>query len=230
MRSPSMGRQMKQTAPKNGAAGRGETPMKFDDRKALLVLLLFPVLAAAQASVPGKVSGRATPSPTPAPTPAAPQLPIKAAPALTGPTYSPTQMDFGTIDFKASSRKTLLLTAPSTGEITVQITRGTFSAVELRRVPPPAQGKNQPLRTPPTIPVPSSGGSGSIFLIYTWNFVAGEQMQLDILFNPQAVQDSTPGPRSGSMGLTGPGLQPWLVAIPLRGAVAGLPAQVLQPV
>src|SRR5262249_29792675 len=190
-------------------------------------------LASGQASAPGKTTARPAvtpqPSPTPAPTPAAPQLPIKAAPALTGPTYSPTQMDFGTIDFKASSRRTFLLTAPSSGEITVQITHSTFSAVELRRVPPPAQGKNQPLRTPPTTPVPSSGGSNSLFLIYTWNFAAGEQMQLDILFNPQAFQDSTPGPRTGSIVLTGPGIQAWHVTIPLHGAVAGIPGQALPP-
>jgi hypothetical protein len=131
-------------------------------------------------------------------------------------------MDFGTIDYRASSRKTLLLTATSSGEITMRIGSPAFSAVEQRSVPP-AQGKNQPLHIAPTRPVPV--WDGSPFQVYKWNLVAGAQMQLDILFTPRAFQDSTSGPRTGSLEFTGPGMHPWQVSIPLRGVVIGLVVQ-----
>jgi hypothetical protein len=184
----------------------------------------LPPLAAPQASAPGKAASASTAvTPKPSPTPAAPpQLPsLSSAPALTGPKYSPVQMDFGTIDYNASSRRTFLLTAPNSGEITLQIARGAFAAVELRRVPPDQGSKMRAPRVPsgPITPVPSLGGDSSVF--YKWNFAAGEEMQLDIVFTPNAVKDTNPGPRTASLDLRGPGNQPWHINIPLRGAVAG---------
>src|SRR5215472_14900588 len=79
--------------------------------------------------------------------------------------FSPAQLNFGTIDFRALSRKTLLLTATSSGEITMRIGSPAFSAVEQRRVPP-AQGKNQSLHVVPTRPFPVYDGSP--FLVYKW--------------------------------------------------------------
>jgi hypothetical protein len=192
-----------------------------------IILLACSLLAGAQASASGRATARPAvspqPSPTPAPTPAVPQVPIRQTPALTGPVFSPAQLDFGTIDFRASSRKTLLLTATSSGEITLRIGSPAFSAVEQRRGPP-APGKNQPLHIVPTRPVPV--WDGSHFQVYKWNLVAGEQMQLDILFSPQAASwDSTSGPRIGSLVFTGPGPQGWLVSVPLRGEVIGLVVQ-----
>ena len=78
----------------------------------------------------------------------------------------------------------------------------------------------------PTRPVPI--WDGSPFQVYKWNLVAGEQMQLDILFNPHdpgASWETTSGPRIGSLVFTGPGLQGWLVSIPLKGMVTGLVVQ-----
>src|SRR5262249_9720257 len=142
-----------------------------------IILLACSLLAGAQASASGKATARPAfspqPSPTPAPTPAVSQVPIRQTPDLTGPVFSPAKLDCGTIDFRSSSRKPLLLTATSSGEITLRIGSPAFSAVEQRRVAP-AQGKNQSLNIAPTRPVPVYDGSP--FLVYKWNLVAGEQM------------------------------------------------------
>src|SRR5215471_9901918 len=109
-----------------------------------IILLAGSLLAGAQASAPGKTTARPgvvpRPSPTPAPTPVVPPTTLGAAPRLGGPSYSPAVLDFGTVDYSASSRRTFSLAAPTSGEITLQISRGAFAAVELRRVSPLAQG------------------------------------------------------------------------------------------
>lgn len=178
----------------------------------------LPATTSPQTAAPAVVP---RPSPVPAPTPVSPAL--SSAPILTGPKYSPFQMDFGTIDYNASSRRTFLLTAPSLGEITLQIPRGAFAAVELRRVPPVSQGNRGALArvggSTPVTPVPSS--PASLFVLYKWNFATGEEMQIDLLFTPNAIKDASPGLRTASMELVGPGNQPWHVSIPLRGVVAG---------
>src|SRR5262249_5456471 len=125
--------------------------------------------------------GAATvPSPTPAPTPVAPQLPLTAAPALAGPKYSPALMDFGTVDYKASSQRTFSITAPTAGAVTLQMPKGMFLATELRRIAPAQVGRGssaQALRPAPAKPIPVQ--ADNFFSIYQLNFAAGEEMQLD---------------------------------------------------
>ena len=97
-------------------------------RNVVLAVLLAPALAAPQASAPSKANPRATtpatspqtaapaitPRTAPSPTPAPPKTNPGLAPAAIadGPKYSPTQLDFGTIDYSASSKRTFSLTPP----------------------------------------------------------------------------------------------------------------------
>jgi len=203
------------------------SPMRISARKVIWGVLLVPVLATAQASAPGKTTARPSvipqPSPTPAPTPAIPQTALGAAPALSGPRYSPAQMDFGMVDYKGSSLRTFSITAPTAGTITLQMPKGAFLATELRRVPSAARStSNQALGHTATKPTPVQVNN---VLVYQWNLAPGEELQLDIVFTPGNLSDTNPGPRTGSLDFTGPGTQPWHVNVALHGAVAGLLAQ-----
>jgi hypothetical protein len=155
------------------------------------------------------------------------QLPLASATALAGPKYSPAQLDFGTVDYKASAQRTFSLTAPSAGLITLQLSRGGFMAVGMRRVPP-AQGTIQMQRPAPSKPTPVL--VNDFYRVYEWNLAAGEEIQLDLAFTPSDLNDPSPGPRSETLMLSGSGNHPWHVNIPLRGAVAGGLAQVNPPV
>ena len=160
-----------------------------------------------------------TPPRMPTPfSPAMTQLPLASATALAGPKYSPAQLDFGTVDYKASAQRTFSLTAPSAGLITLQLSRGGFVALEVRRVPP-AQGTIQTQRPAPSKPTPFQ--VTDFYRVYEWNLAAGEEIQFDIAFTPSDQNDASPGPRSGILTLSGSGNHPWHVNIPLRGAVAG---------
>src|SRR5262249_14125911 len=139
-----------------------------------------------------------------------------------GSKYGPALMDFGTVDYKASSQRTFSITAPTAGAVTLQMPKGMFLATELRRIAPAQVGRGssaQALRPAPAKPIPVQ--ADNFFSIYQLNFAAGEEMQLDIVFTPGNLNDASPGPRTGTMVLSGPGNQPWRVSIPLRGAVAG---------
>ncbi len=195
--------------------------MRILSPKLLIAIVLFPALGSGQVSTAGRVL-RPSPTPTPAQSPAI----LPAAPAFTGPRYSPSEMDFGIVDPNASSRRTFSLTSPTSGEITLQIPRGLFVAVAMRRVPPPAQGSKMqahPAPSGPLTPVPSS--PTDLFVLYKWNFAAGEGMQLDVDFAPNSFKDVAPGLRTSFMELSGAGGRPWQVHVPLRGVVAGPPVQ-----
>lgn len=203
----------------------------------VLISLSLAGTAAAQSSAPGKAprAGQAPatssqtaapvvaprPSPVPTPTPVSPGL--SSAPILTGPKYSPTQLDFGAIDYAASSRRTFSLTVPAAGEVTLEFPAGSFVAAELRRVPPiNLGGKWQMTRAavPPMKPVPASNIGQTE--IYKWNFTVGEEMQLDILFAPSFSKDKNPGLRSAIVKFSGPAtITPWTAMIPMRGTVNG---------
>jgi hypothetical protein len=201
--------------------------------------LLIASAMAAQTSVPGRApKAGATPaatspqtaapavvprpSPVPTPTPVSPVL--SSAPILTGPKYSPTQLDFGAIDYAASSRRTFSLTVPAAGDVTLEFPSGSFVTTELRRVPPLNLGKSPGQRAPvpPLKPVPASNMGQTE--IYKWNFATGEEMQLDILFAPSFSKDKNPGLRTAAMKISGPGaITPWAAMIPMRGTVTGQP-------
>jgi hypothetical protein len=143
---------------------------------------------------------------------------LASATGLAGPKYSPALLDFGTVDYKASAQRTFSLTAPSAGPVTLQLSKGGFVAVGMRRLPP-AQGTIQMQRLAPSKPTPVQ--VNDFYRVYEWNLAAGEEIQLDFAFTPSDLNDPSPGPRSGSLMLSGPGNHPWQVNIPLRGAVTG---------
>src|SRR5215471_18920352 len=182
-------------------------------RNLVLAVLLAPALAAPQASAPSKANPRATtpatspqtaapaitPRTAPSPTPAPPKTNPGLAPAAIadGPKYSPTQLDFGTIDYSASSKRTFSLTPPLAGDITLEFPAGSFVAADLRRVPPinlGSKGQSTRALVPPRKPVPISNNGQTE--TYKWNFAAGEEMQLDVLFAPSFSKDKNPGLRS----------------------------------
>lgn len=151
------------------------------------------------------------------------------------------QLDFGAIEYSASSKRPFSLTPPLAGDITLEFPAGSFVLAELRRVPPiNLGGKGQSTRAvvPPMKPTPTSSNGQTE--LYKWNFAAGEEMQLDILFAPSFSKDKTPGPRAATMKFSGPGpISPWTLLIPMRGFVTGAllqpalvpgpPAQTKQP-
>lgn len=210
--------------------------MKASFGKIVLALVFLPVLAAGQASVPGKApragaptasspqtaapAGVAHPSPTPTPSPTRPDLALAQAPIAIGPKYSPTHLDFGSVDLYGSAMRTFSLTAPASGDITLEFPVGPFMLAELRRVPPLilGQGKSQRAMMPPGKPTPVSTVGQT--QIYKWNFAAGEEMQLDIMFFP-LYSSKNPALRTTSMKLSGPGpITAWNVTIPMHGTLA----------
>jgi hypothetical protein len=137
---------------------------------------------------------------------------------VTGPKYSPPQLDFGAVDWNVSSQRTFSLTVPLAGDVTLEFPVGSFVAAQLRRTPPLNFAKNQRAVVPPMKPAPASNNGQTE--MYKWNFVAGEELQLDVLFAPSFSKDKTPGVRSAVMKFAGPGsIRPWAVTIPMRGTV-----------
>lgn len=108
------------------------------------------------------------------------------------------------------------------GDITLEFPTGSFRITELRRVPPVnfgGQGQSTRAAVPPMKPTPTlSNGQTDV---YTWNFAAGEEMQLTIFFETFSKNDYVnPGLRTATMKISAPGLiRPWTVAIPMRGTV-----------
>ncbi len=226
--------------------------MKTSACKIVLVTLLLPLTAAPQASAPSKVNPRATtpaaspqtaapataahPVPSPTPTPPKVNPALASAPIVNGPKYSPTQLDFGAVDYNASTRRTFSLTVPLAGEVTLEFPAGSFVLAESRRTQPMnlGQGPSQMKRAqvPPMKPVPAFSNNQTE--TYKWIFVAGEELQLDILFAPLFSKNNTPGMRTATMKFSGPGsITPWTIIIPMRGTLNGskvdLTPQLTQP-
>jgi hypothetical protein len=152
---------------------------------------------------------------------------LSSPPILTGPKYSPPQLDFGAIDYSASAKRTFSLTPPVSGEITLEFPAGSFVAADLRRIPPLNLGQAPGRRAlaPPMKPVPALKNGQTE--VYKWSFAAGEEMQLDILFAPSFSKDKTPGLRTANMKFSGPGsISPWTVSVAMHGIVSG---PLLQP-
>jgi hypothetical protein len=225
--------------------------MKTSVGKIILATLLLPLAAAPQASAPSKANPRATnpgtspqtappaitPRTSPSPTPAPPKLNpgVAPAPISNGPQYSPAQLDFGSLWDAESAKRTLSLTAPAAGQITLSFPGGgMFWLAEYREMGPVTGGsKNSPtspmnnsfqrqLKTRATYQV---GTPVSPFL--QWNVSAGSEIQIDVVFKPVShPQGSTgvvePGVKSIIMGLSGPGMiQPWSIHVTARGTFNG---------
>ena len=217
--------------------------------KIVLAAFFLPALATArQAPAPSKVSPRATspaspqiaapaitPRPVPSPTPTPPKLNpgVAPAPISSGPQYSPAQLDFRSLWDGESAKRTLSLTAPAAGQITLSFPGGgEFWLSEYREMGPMTGGSKNPIgpknsfqrqlkaRTTYQVgqPVPA-------FLQF--NVSAGSEVQIDVVFRPVShPQGSTgvvdPGVKSIIMGLSGPGtIRPWSIHVPARGMFNG---------
>ena len=225
--------------------------MKAIDCLAIVLLASGLVAAAPQASAPSKVNPRATspaalpqtaapaiaPRPVPSPTPTPPKLNpgVAPAPISSGPQYSPSQLDFGSLWDGESAKRTLSLTTPAAGQITLSFPGGgLFWLAEYREMGPVTGGsKNSPtspmnnsfqrqLKTRATYQV---GTPVSPFL--QWNVSAGSEVQIDVVFRPLSHPNGSvgvvePGAKSIIMGLSGPGMvQPWSIHVPARGMFNG---------
>jgi len=224
--------------------------MKAIDCLAIVLLAYGLVAAAPQASAPSKVNPRATspaalpqtaapaiaPRPVPSPTPTPPKLNpgVAPAPISSGPQYSPSQLDFGSLWDGESAKRTLSLTTPAAGQITLSFPGGgLFWLAEYREMGPVTGGSKNPpmgpmnsiqrqLKTRTTYQV---GTPVSPFL--QWNVSAGSEVQIDVVFRPVShPQGSTgvvePGVKSIIMGLSGPGvIQPWSIHVTARGTFNG---------
>jgi hypothetical protein len=208
------------------------------------------LLAAPQASAPSKANPRATapgtspqtappaitPRTAPSPTPAPPKLNpgVAPGPISTGPQYSPAQLDFGSLWDGQSAKRTLSLTAPAAGQVTLSFPGGgMFWLAEYREMGPVTGGS----KNPPMSPVNSIqrqlkarttyqvGQPVSPFL--QWNVSAGSEVQIDVVFRPVSHPQGSvgvvdPGVKSIIMGLRGPGMvQPWEIHVPARGVFNG---------
>src|SRR5215471_16997260 len=215
----------------------------------LLPILTTAALAAGQTAAPSKapragtppaasspqtaapaITPRTAPSPTPAPPKQNPG--VAPAPISMGPQYSPAQLDFGSLWDGESAKRTLSLTAPAAGQITLSFPGGgMFWLAEYREMGPVTGGsKNAPvnptnintiqrqLRSRTTYQV---GQPVSPFL--QWNVSAGSEIQIDVVFLPITHPKGTngvvtPGQKSIIMGLSGPGvISPWSIHVPARG-------------
>ena len=197
-------------------------------------------VAAAQTSASptqGKAVVRATPTPAPSPTPAPPKLNpgVAPAPISMGLQYSPAQLDFGALWDGQSAKRTLSLTAPAAGQITLSFPGGgMFWLAEYREMGPVTGGS----KNPPTSPMNNSfqrqlktrttyqvGTPVSPFL--QWNVSAGSEVQIDVVFKPVSHPNGSvgvvePGVKSIIMGLSGPGMvQPWSIHVTARGMFNG---------
>src|SRR5215813_1902079 len=157
--------------------------MRFLGPKMYLGFVLAAALSAAQTPV------NVNPTPRPAVTPKPPvgqpaKPPLTSAPASRVFSYSPTTaIDFGTVNFNASSRRTFSLTAPTDVTVVVRILHGGFDAVELRRLPPRPRGSSTSVAMSRTRPV-RFGPLDEFYNNYQWTLAAGEEIQLDIVCTP----------------------------------------------
>src|SRR5215469_12105274 len=225
--------------------------MKISAGRIVLLTLLLPLAAAPQASAPSKANPRATnpgtspqtaapaiaPRPVPSPTPTPPKLNpgVAPAPISSGPQYSPAQLDFGSLWDGESAKRTLSLTTPAAGQITLSFPGGgLFWLAEYREMGPVTGGS----KNPPTSPMNNSfqrqlktrttyqvGTPVSPFL--QWNVSAGSEVQIDVVFRPLSHPNGSvgvvePGVKSIIMGLSGPGMvQPWSIHVTARGMFNG---------
>ncbi len=219
--------------------------------KIVLAVFFLPVLAASQTSAPGKVPRAGTPpasasqtaapagvthaAPSPTPTPPRPNPGVAPAPISTGPQYSPAQLDFGSLWDGESAKRTLTLTPPLDGIVTVSFPGGGQFWLTEYRVSGPLSGgsKNTPMRQNGPISqwqvkARNTFAVGkSIPGYYPQMVAAGDQIQIDIVFQPVSHPTGTafvvpPGPKSIVIGIIGPGsTKSWSVQIPARGVFNG---------
>jgi hypothetical protein len=207
----------------------------------MIALLACSLEAAiAQTSAPSKVGAPVGiaphPSPSPSPTPPKMNPGVAPAPISNGPQYSPSQLDFGALWDGQSAKRTLSLTTPAAGQLTLSFPGGgEFWLSEVREMGPMTGGsKNTPmnpssmnitqrqLRSRTTYQV---GKPVAPFL--QWNVSAGSEIQIDVVFMPVTHPQGTtgvvtPGQKSIIMGLTGPGVfQPWRIHVTARGMFNG---------
>jgi len=189
-----------------------------------------PAASSSQSSAPVQ------PRPSPAPTPT-PFNPGVAPAPLNSPQYSPAQLDFGALWDGESAKRTLTLTPPMGGVVTVSFPGGgQFWLTEYRVFGPPRGGsKNTPtgqnvpvaqwvLKSRNTLPVGKSTPG-----YYPGIVEAGDQIQVDIVFQPVSHPKGIAfGPPEASIviEIIGPGpTKSWAVKIPAHGAFNGSRSQ-----
>lgn len=220
-------------------------------RSILSVLaLVFAVVVAAGQSPAGSKAPRAGTAPAasssqsaapvlPRPSPAPTFNPGLAPAPLNNPQYSPPQLDFGALWDGESAKRTLTLTPPMGGVVTVSFPGGGQFWLTEYRVLGTLSGasKNTPRRqNGPTsqwqvksrrsLPV-----GKSIPGYYPGIVEAGDQMQVDLVFQPVSHPKGTsfvepPGPKSIVIEIIGPGsTKSWSVKIPAHGVFNGSRSQ-----
>jgi len=201
-------------------------------------------------SVPGSSNSTAAQgvsASSPPQTPASPKLNPGVAPApISGPQYSPTQLDFGSLWEGESAKRTITLTPPMDGWVTVSFPGGGGFWVAESRVyghpsgsniyGPPSGSKNDPKRQNGPISqwqVKSRAKfpvAKSIAGIFPQIVTAGDQIQVDIVFQPVSESKElpiyslavSPGTQSIEITIVGPGSTKfWWVKIPARGVFNG---------
>jgi hypothetical protein len=214
-----------------------------------LAMVLFACsLPAAAPQAPSKVGQRATtapqtaapataPRPVPSPSPTPPKVNpgVAPAPISNGPQYSPAQLDYGSLWDGESAKRTLSLSAPEAGPITLSFPGGgLFWLAEVREMGPMTGGsKNAPM-SPMNNTFQRQLKSRTTYQVGTpvpaflqWNVSAGSEVQIDVVFKPLSHPQGTtgevaPGLKSIWMLLNGPGVsQPWSIKVLARGVFNG---------
>ncbi len=168
----------------------------------------------AQAAVVGK-------RPLPAVTPA-----VNTLFTVNIPQHSPDQLDFGTVANGSTSRKTFSLTTLASGYVTLSLPAGAFRVAEFREIAP-LQGGSKNGGAHPAADAGSirsrikyqQGQNGP----FQWSMAPNMEIQVDLVFAPILKRGETPGPRSATMKVGGPGPRGnWSLAIPLTGVLSNL--------
>ena len=196
----------------------------------------------AAATSPQAAPAAAAPRPVPSPTPTPPKLNPGVAPApIGGPQYSPPQLDFGSLWEGESATRTVTLTPPMNGIVTVSFPGGGgFWLTEYRVFGPPSGSKNDGIRQNGPISQWQLKSRSPVAVrksipgYYPQVVTAGDQIQVDFVFypvsHPKGILPSSeaPGPKSIEIVIIGPGSTKfWSVKIPLHGVFNGPKTQSL---
>jgi hypothetical protein len=190
-----------------------------------------PAASSAQSAAP--VAPR--PSPAPTPTPVNPGLALPPQ-ITTKAQYSPTHLDFGTVQEGQSARRTLTVTPPAAGIVIVTVPKeDSFWVAEFRELGPLGGGnKNSPMGPMNTsiqrqLKTRTVYQPGQLAGDVQWNIGEGSAIQIDLVFQPKSNTLVASGPIYTAVWLKGPGPLKWSGWVRACGVFERKPSIVSDP-
>jgi hypothetical protein len=190
-----------------------------------------PAASSSQSAAP------AAPRPSPAPTPPPVNPGLASAPITTTAQYSPRRLDFGAVLEGQSAKRTLTVTPPVAGAVTLSLPKdGWFWLAEYRELGPPGGGSKNPPMGPMNPSIQRQLKARTVYQAgqlagdVQWNIGEGSAIQIDLVFQPKLNTLAASGPISILVQLKGPGpMKAWSVLVPACGVFEKKPPLIQGP-